>query len=345
MLQLVLEVVGFGFLLALLITLWFVAGQLRAKLGAWLALLGFLTMVVGYVAIALPLQAHGVIAGLWATEALAIALPAVAIVRGAGLRLAPYLGLRAVSPKTLLIAAVAATANQPVVSVLTWGARELLPHAWVVDFDQKQLMLDQIFRGQAWAMVATVVIAAPLGEELFFRGFALPSLSRNLGVALAAVISAALFSALHLDRIGALGLWEIGLLLAFLRIWSGSLWPAILAHAVNNAIAGGAFMLGYEDPMTAPPSWFLLLGGVLLLLGIYFAAQILRREKVLVRETPREGVADPGCFKLGRAGALWAIWLAAVVGGLGLLISARQPARPAPVELPPAAAPDQPPGQ
>jgi|GEM_PF-627269 len=328
-------------ILAVLAAIWFVAGRLGVKLGGWLALLGFVTMFVGYLAIAFPLQARGAVLGLWVTELFAIALPAVAILRGAGVKLAPYLGLRAPTPKALLVAAIAAAANQPVVSLLTYAARELLPSDWIVDFDAKQSMLNEIFKGHALPMVATVVIAAPLCEELFFRGFALPAFSRDLGLALAALFSAALFSAIHLDRVGFIGLWEIGLLLSVLRIWSGSIWPAILAHAVNNAIAGGAFMLGYQESSAAPPAWFLALGFVLFAAGLYLAVQVLRTRQQLGLEEPRPGVDEAGRFRLGRARLPSAIWLLAVVGGLGLVYSAQRavPSQPAPVELPPGEAP------
>ena len=323
-----------------LVALWVAAGHRGVGLRAPVALLGFFTVMTGFLAMGVPLQSRSIIAGLWATEALAIALPAVAIIRGAGVRLAPYLGFRAPSGKALLVAAVAALANQPVVSLLTFAAHALLPGDWVADFDSKQQMLNDIFKGQAQAMVVTVAIAAPLGEELFFRGFALPALGRSMKLGWAVVLSGALFSLLHLDPIGFIGLWEIGVLLALLRIWSGSLWPAILAHATNNAIAGAAFLMGYEDPSAPPPLWFLLLGGALLAFGIFLATKVLQRGDPAAAgsEQPRAGVDDPGHFRLGRAGPLFTVWLIAFAAGTAMLVTSQRP-RPAPAELPPQAAP------
>src|SRR5439155_15845598 len=89
----------------------------------------------------------------------------------------------------------------------------------------------------------SVASEATLGEELFFRGFALPALRRSWGPLAALLVSGALFSLLHMDAVGFIGLMEIGVLLAVLRWWSGSLWAAVIGHAVNNGIAGGAFLL------------------------------------------------------------------------------------------------------
>ena len=60
------------------------------------------------------------------------------------------------------------------------------------------------------------------------------------------LVSGALFSALHLDAVGFLGLMEIGILLAALRWWTGSLWASILGHAVNNGIAGERSCWGWK---------------------------------------------------------------------------------------------------
>jgi membrane protease YdiL (CAAX protease family) len=167
-------------------------------------------------------------------------------------------------------------------------------------------MLEAVFAGQAVPMVITVAIAAPLGEEIFFRGFALPALHKSWGPVAAVLISGALFSLLHLDPVGFVGLMEIGMMLALVRLWSRSLWPAVLAHAVNNGIAGGAFLLGFENPQTPPPPWVLALGAVLLLAGIVLAARLVRRHP----EPGAEEVPAPGRPVAWALGAVWLVSLA-----------------------------------
>jgi membrane protease YdiL (CAAX protease family) len=286
---------------------------MNEKLGAWSAIGAYAALLVGMVVIGAPAQQHGIVAGLWITEALAIALPGVFALTAAGVRFGTYLGLRRLSAKQALIALVVTAANQPVVSFLTWAERELLPRNFVADFDAKQRMLEAVFAAHAWPMTLTVVIAAPLGEELFFRGFALPALRKSWGVTAAVLVTGALFSILHMDPVGFLGLMEIGVMLAALRIWSGSLFAAMLGHAVNNGIAGGAFMLGWEDPDLPPPVWVLVLGGSLLAAGIVLLVRLLR----LPPPAPAIEQARPPNWPA--AATLAALWVAAVAMGLSSL--------------------------
>lgn len=85
-----------------------------------------------------------------------------------------------------------------------------------------------------------IVIAAPLSEELFFRGFMFGGLRRSMSLWPAAVISAIVWGSLHLGagNIGvAVQLAVFGVILAWLYERSGTLWAPVLAHAINNTIA------------------------------------------------------------------------------------------------------------
>jgi membrane protease YdiL (CAAX protease family) len=287
------------------------------KPGAVSVILAYVALLLGYLTIGGPAQLHGIVTGLWITEALAIALPAVFVLLVAGVRPGPYLGIRKLSWKGALVAVVASAANQPVVSFLTWLSRAGLPAGLVEKFDQQQRMLTQIFNLHGVAFVLTVTIAAPLGEELFFRGFAFPALTKDWGVRAGIVVSGVLFSALHLDAVGFLGLMEIGILLALLRRWTGSLWASILGHAVNNGIAGGAFLLGMEDPELPPPAWVLALGALLLVWGVY----LFRRD--VARPAPALADEEPAPAGRAAAGGLLLVWVCAVIWGLRLLLGAR----------------------
>jgi membrane protease YdiL (CAAX protease family) len=85
-----------------------------------------------------------------------------------------------------------------------------------------------------------IVIAAPVSEELFFRGFMFSGLRRSMSLFPAAAISAVVWGALHLGagNIGvAIQLAVFGVILAWLYERSGTLWAPVLAHAINNTIA------------------------------------------------------------------------------------------------------------
>ncbi|HEV7665346.1 MAG TPA: CPBP family intramembrane glutamic endopeptidase [Chloroflexota bacterium] len=95
----------------------------------------------------------------------------------------------------------------------------------------------------ALLLVAAGIIA-PVVEELFFRGFLFGMYRRRQPVWMAYGVSSVLFTLLHLEpgRMNAaqmaglgVGIMLLALLLAWLYQRTGSLYPGILAHAVNNA--------------------------------------------------------------------------------------------------------------
>ncbi|GAC1596798.1 MAG: hypothetical protein NVS4B10_06060 [Myxococcales bacterium] len=297
------------------------AARAHPLLGGGSAIAAYLALFAGFLLLGVAAQTKDVIGGLWITEIFAIALPALIVLRAANVQEAPFLGLQLPRLRWFVIAAAAGLLNQPAVSLLEQAAHVLLPQGLVDSFDAKNRMLDTIFAARGPAMIATVALAAPLGEELFFRGFALPALVRSMAAAPAVLLCGGLFALLHLDPVGFVGLWEIGVVLSVLRYASGSLWPAVLCHAVNNGVAAAAFVRGWQDPTQAPPAWFLAIGGVLLLGGGAVGLRLLRRPPgAPFQERPRRpDQPDADRFRLGRAWPLVAVWAVAVVGGAAQL--------------------------
>ncbi|MFZ3373605.1 MAG: CPBP family glutamic-type intramembrane protease [Desulfitobacteriaceae bacterium] len=81
------------------------------------------------------------------------------------------------------------------------------------------------------------VVLAPLVEETLFRGIIYGSLRTYLGKWTAAALSAALFSALHLQAYGFFPRLVLGLVLVHLYEQNRSLFPSMTFHALNNLIA------------------------------------------------------------------------------------------------------------
>jgi membrane protease YdiL (CAAX protease family)/uncharacterized RDD family membrane protein YckC len=114
--------------------------------------------------------------------------------------------------------------------------------ALIVEPDQEDIARDLGLNEGVLAAIPVVLliaVAAPIAEEVFFRGMLFGGLRRRLSTIPAAAISAAVFGALHASTgITAVPpLIVFGFVLALLYERTGSLVPGIAAHALNNALA------------------------------------------------------------------------------------------------------------
>jgi uncharacterized protein len=91
----------------------------------------------------------------------------------------------------------------------------------------------------------TAAVAAPLFEEILFRGFLLPSLTRYMAVGWAIALSGFIFAAAHLSLSEVLPLMLLGCILGFVYTRSRNLLSPIALHSLwNSATMLGLFILG-----------------------------------------------------------------------------------------------------
>ncbi|NEQ95639.1 MAG: CPBP family intramembrane metalloprotease [Cyanothece sp. SIO2G6] len=91
----------------------------------------------------------------------------------------------------------------------------------------------------------TAAIAAPLFEELFFRGFLLPSLTRYMSTWGAIAISSLLFATAHLSVSEILPLTVLGMVLGFVYSRTNNLLAPMMVHSLwNSATMLGLLVLG-----------------------------------------------------------------------------------------------------
>ena len=87
-------------------------------------------------------------------------------------------------------------------------------------------------------LVLVVVVAAPIVEELFYRGLWMRSIERRSGsVGFAVLASSLVFGAVHFQPYDLLALTLAGVLFAVLAVRAGRLGPAIWAHVAFNMTA------------------------------------------------------------------------------------------------------------
>jgi uncharacterized protein len=82
-----------------------------------------------------------------------------------------------------------------------------------------------------------IAIAAPLVEELLFRGFMQNALARYLPIWGAIILSSLLFALVHLQFYAIPGLMSLGIAFGYLYHRTGSLRTNIMLHMANNAVA------------------------------------------------------------------------------------------------------------
>jgi len=175
----------------------------------------------------------------------------------------PALGLVAPRWRTLALAALGVLPMGILSDELTYGLGRAAPGLFD-SFLLERFAATFTNASAPWfvALTAAIAVGPAIGEELLFRGIILRSLAARLPGGLAVLLSAILFGAIHFDALQGLGAMLIGLYLGFLALATGSLWPAIAAHAINNLLcallarldpegAGSAFDAGHPWPLVA----------------------------------------------------------------------------------------------
>lgn len=213
---------------------------LTADWGVGRAGLGIMVLVptavlVASVALVIPLAVAAVV------SATALGFLQFALVWGLGMRAwpVPWALVGFVRPRTSLRVTALLTVATIVGSL---GFAQLYTMAAMAlgwDFLQPPELPGDLLLPGGWVVFSVLALAAwtPVAEEVFFRGFVLKGLFNRWGFVPALVVSAAVFSVLHLAPALLLPVFVTGLLLGFLYLRTGSIWPCIAVHAAQNLIA------------------------------------------------------------------------------------------------------------
>tara|TARA_Y100001970_G_C14167289_1_gene822049 strand:+ start:435 stop:1229 length:795 start_codon:yes stop_codon:yes gene_type:complete len=134
--------------------------------------------------------------------------------------------------------------------------------------DLSQIMQPETTIGYIFLFLA-VVIVAPIGEEVVFRGFLQKFLEEHWEDATRAVLVTSLFFAMiHFNPFWTIQIYLLGVVLGFLSWKTKSVIPSIILHSMNN---GTAFILTvYNEINLNIYLWNENVSPVFILLGIYF---------------------------------------------------------------------------
>jgi membrane protease YdiL (CAAX protease family) len=170
-------------------------------------------------------------------------LPALAAAQGIGLAGVP-IGAALVLRRPLVSLGLGRPRALAIVGAALFGASFWYANlrAWsplIELLDQGELpALERRLLGGAdlpWRLIAIALVPA-VCEELTMRGALARSL-HPLGTRLAVVVSAAAFAAFHMSLLRMGPTFALGLVLATVTLRTGTIWPAVTAHLLNNAVA------------------------------------------------------------------------------------------------------------
>jgi uncharacterized protein len=143
-----------------------------------------------------------------------------------------------------------------------------------------------------WKGILAIVVAAPIVEEIIFRGLILRSFLKHYSVKKAIILSALLFGVIHLNPWQFVSGLLAGLVLGWWYVKTKSIVLTIYGHALNNSLGFIIGIIGVEIPGFSDsygsamnqPLWFNLLGLVLLASGTLWLARLFNRGKINLRE-------------------------------------------------------------
>jgi membrane protease YdiL (CAAX protease family) len=141
--------------------------------------------------------------------------------------------------RLVLLVAIPATYLTFFVFDLVWA---LLLHV-----TEKEKLLETLGANEGALLLvlsaALTCVIAPIAEEFLFRGFFFRALSNSMSWWIAALITGAVFGLVHTGSAPAedlVPLAFLGFALCVLYRMTGSLYPCIAVHALNNCIAFGS---------------------------------------------------------------------------------------------------------
>lgn len=133
-------------------------------------------------------------------------------------------------------------------AIMIWNQGLHLPtymeglESWMRDKEAQLTGITTVFMSTSsisglFVNLIVMAVLPAFGEEFIFRAILLKWFSKVMNIHVAILLSAFIFSAIHIQFLGFFPRFFIGLLLGYVFYWSGSLWAPILLHFLNNAMA------------------------------------------------------------------------------------------------------------
>ncbi len=256
-----------------------------AEAGALLLITMALLLLVGQLA-----QSVNLIFGLLVTEWLLIGLPLVLLVRWGGFDPSAVFHLRSASWAVFAGAGLAGLSAWYLVAVLVQGLQEQLLPMPPELIEQARKTLFAADRPLALDLVA-LALSPAICEELLFRGVLLRASRFVMSAPRAILLNGLLFGLFHMDIYRFFPTLLLGIVLTFIVLRAGSIYPAMLFHFLNNAcaIVIGRMAAGVEVDAGEISPWL-----VSMALMVFFAGlAVLHRSSPSAAGPPEEQPSPP----------------------------------------------------
>lgn len=166
--------------------------------------------------------------------------------------------------------------------------------ALILNESTKEKLLEQLGANETPLLLASsallTTVIAPICEETLFRGYIFPALAKWKGWLPGALVTGVLFGGVHYGSAPVIDLVPLGMLgfvLCLLYRRTGSLYPGIATHSLNNSIAFGA-LEGWSVAQTV-----LLMVGALVVIAAF---ALLFRALGVISEMPTRTVVSSTAY-------------------------------------------------
>ena len=218
------------------------------------------------------LQVKYGLAGLFGTQLILLLVP-LALVLYTKKDVRQTYGFTGTGAAGFLGGSLLITGLYPINSMLASGLTQLFPES----AGNVETAFSGILGDSALVSLLVIALAPAICEEMLFRGLILHSLKERYKIASAIFITAALFGFYHMSLVKFIPTGLLGLALCYVVWRTGSIYPAMLMHFLNNAYSviiiyypeqvGRIFPVFVQETFTLSDG-LLLLGAGLFLTGI-----------------------------------------------------------------------------
>jgi len=178
----------------------------------------------------------------------------IVMIRRYGLPLRDTLSLRSPHPAAWLATLVGA----PSALAVAMGLSQLV-NAYVFPVPEQMLeAFGDVMLGQEipfWQLLLFVAVAPGILEEIAFRGVLFAGLRRWMKPLPMVLLGGLIFGLFHVSLFRIIPTAYLGVVLGAVVVLTGSIYPAMLWHFLNNAVAVTSAELGWLDASGTLPAW------------------------------------------------------------------------------------------